>query len=260
MSNSYFRQLHSLKIFRQRCPNFPPHLHQNIELLYIVKGSGDAYCDGEHYFLEAGDLFIAYPNQVHSFANFDDNVCTFVFMIPQSYLEDYSKYINDKCPVSAKVKVKNPAQMTALMALGNDCSRNCQNNTPLKYYAGIIFDIVSSQLEFKAMGDTADTVSKTLDYCNKNFRHKITLGDISEKLFISRSTVSRIFAKKVGMSFVDYINSLRISEFLAIIQKDDISITEAATLAGFPTIRTFNVAFKKQHGMTPSEYIKKMKY
>ncbi len=259
MSNLYFREIHSLKIYHTHKPTFPPHLHQNLEIVYVLKGQGDAYCDGEHYFLKPGDAFIAYPNQVHSFSNFTEGTYVYVFMIPQNYLEDFSKLINGKHPVSSKVQVKNKGQLAALFNLANTCNSE-ENNFSLKYYARIIFSIVSESLTLRKADAATDIISQTLDYCYENFRSKISLKDISDKLYISRSTVSRIFAKKVGMSFIDYVNSLRLSEFLAIIQKDDISITEAATLAGFPTIRTFNGAFKKQYGMTPSEYIKKMKY
>ncbi|MBR5280075.1 MAG: AraC family ligand binding domain-containing protein, partial [Clostridia bacterium] len=42
-----------------------PHTHQELEVVYVVRGSCVAYANQHKEVLRAGDLFIAYPNQVH---------------------------------------------------------------------------------------------------------------------------------------------------------------------------------------------------
>ena len=56
------------------------------------------------------------------------------------------------------------------------------------------------------------------------------------------------------MGFNDYINSIRVSNACKYLTKSDRSVTEISDLVGFNTMRTFNRAFQKQMGMTPSEY------
>ena len=56
------------------------------------------------------------------------------------------------------------------------------------------------------------------------------------------------------MKFNDYINSLRVSAASRYLSGTDKSITEISELVGFGTSRTFNRAFLKQFGKSPSEY------
>ena len=54
----------------------------------------------------------------------------------------------------------------------------------------------------------------------------------------------------------DNINSLRVSEACRYLLNSSLSITEIGSLVGFNTPRTFNRAFIKQLGLSPSEYRK----
>ena len=42
-----------------------PHTHQELEIVYVIQGSCCAYANQHKELLREGDLFIAYPNQVH---------------------------------------------------------------------------------------------------------------------------------------------------------------------------------------------------
>ena len=66
-------------------------------------------------------------------------------------------------------------------------------------------------------------------------------------------------SSKLKMGFNDYINSLRISNACKQLLKTDASVTEISESVGFNTLRTFNRAFMKQMGMTPSEYRRQKK-
>lgn len=126
----------------------------------------------------------------------------------------------------------------------------------IKHYAIATFEAVIPDYTLRDSTSGKDAVSKKLTYCSTHFRENISITSISEQFFMSRSTVSRIFSNKINSSFNDYINSLRIWEFLHLMQQHKYSITEAALLSGFPTIRTFNGAFKKRYGVTPSQYLR----
>lgn len=63
-----------------------------------------------------------------------------------------------------------------------------------------------------------------------------------------------MMSSKLNMGFNDYVNSLRVSNACKYLRKTDKSITEISNIVGFNTLRTFNRAFRKQLGITPSEY------
>ena len=79
---------------------------------------------------------------------------------------------------------------------------------------------------------------------------------MEEELHLSKYYISHLFGSKIGTGFNDYINALRVSEACRYLRRTNKSITEISALVGFGTLRTFNRAFFKQVGMSPSEYRK----
>jgi AraC-like DNA-binding protein len=77
---------------------------------------------------------------------------------------------------------------------------------------------------------------------------------LEEELHLSKYYISHLFGDKLGIRFNDYINSLRISEACRLLRTSTLSVTEISDASGFGTLRTFNRAFMKQMGMSPSEY------
>ena len=103
------------------------------------------------------------------------------------------------------------------------------------------------------------TVTQVLNYCQEHCTEPISLDLLSQELGLSVSHISRIFSKKLKISFSDYINGLRLNTAVNLMNTSKITVTKAAAYAGFPTIRTFNRVFMDQYGMTPSQYRKEAK-
>ena len=88
---------------------------------------------------------------------------------------------------------------------------------------------------------------------------QVSLSDLSEKLSISSKNLSQVINQRFGKNFFDFINSYRIQEVQQILQDsrdDKMTILEAMYEAGFNSKSSFNTAFKKETGQTPSEFRK----
>ena len=95
-----------------------------------------------------------------------------------------------------------------------------------------------------------------LDYLEKNFNDSsITLTRLSEISSLSECYISELFSLVMGIKFKQYLNTLRINYALQLLSMSDVTISGAAYESGFETIRTFNSAFKRLKGVTPSEYL-----
>ena len=81
-------------------------------------------------------------------------------------------------------------------------------------------------------------------------------SSLEEALHLNKYYVSHLFSQKLGISFHDYINSLRVSEACRLLLNTEKSITQISEGVGFNTLRTFNRAFTKQLGISPSQYRK----
>ena len=80
--------------------------------------------------------------------------------------------------------------------------------------------------------------------------------DVAKKLYSNTVYVSAAIREKTGISYGDYINSLRLNyahDLLSSPRKGDKLISNIATESGFKSLRTFNRAFKDRFGVTPGE-------
>ena len=89
---------------------------------------------------------------------------------------------------------------------------------------------------------------------NRRAHMKDSLSDIAAEMFVSTSTLSRIFKKSTGMYFADYVMRLRVRTSLGLLRSSDMNLTQIAMNCGFSTSSAFNRSFKKVMGIMPSEY------
>jgi AraC-like DNA-binding protein len=88
---------------------------------------------------------------------------------------------------------------------------------------------------------------------------ELTLGSLAEQLDLSREELSALINQGFNSRFNDYINGYRIEAIKEMIeqgQHQSLSILGMAYEAGFNSKATFNRAFKKSEGQSPSEYLK----
>ena len=93
-----------------------------------------------------------------------------------------------------------------------------------------------------------------LNYVQFNFMNEITIRDIAQACACSQSTVCHVFKQYTGKSIKKYIDNLRINQAKRLLSTSDLPINRIAQLCGFSNINYFPTAFKKQIGISPTEY------
>ena len=90
---------------------------------------------------------------------------------------------------------------------------------------------------------------------------EINLSSLADKVGISMNDLSFVINNSYNMNFYSLMNNYRIEkvkEMLEQKQYGHLTILGIAYEAGFTSKSTFNSAFKKATGITPSEYMKKI--
>lgn len=123
--------------------------------------------------------------------------------------------------------------------------------------------------KYEKSGLSDEQMNKYLDVIQKEFEQEkifldseITLKSLSEKLSISTHHLSQVINKKLARNFYDLINTYRIREAKEKLQdkcNSQLTILDIALETGFNSLSTFNSAFKKTTGITPSAYRSKNK-
>lgn len=233
---------------------FPAHLHKEVELVYIKQGYGHGCADGIDCTLTAGDFFIAFPNSVHYYDECQNMNAT-VIIFSLRWLSGYGDILSKMRPKCPNIKTPPKEAVTLMRILETQAEKgNDEVVRGLVLVLGILFDNIELVPHNESQGYAID---KILTYCEKNYKNEINIDAVARDLCLSPSYISHTFSDKLHLSFRDYINSLRTSDAVAMLKNGNKNITEIAYDCGFNTIRTFNRAFKKQHGMTPFEYKKR---
>ena len=231
--------------------NFPTHIHDEIELVYVIRGGGNGFCDGVSYTLTEGSIFISFPNQVHHFSDCVPGEYILLIISPSRllYLEHFFR---NQVPTTALTQGTQGMVAPLLDALEE--FRTHGDSCIIDGYLTAFFGKLHKSMAFQRSADMNKTVAQILHYCSQNYREAITLPDLCRALNISQSHVSHIFSQRLKISFPDYMNALRLNCALPLLREPGLSITKIVDRAGFPTIRTFNRVFRKQFGCSPSEY------
>jgi len=87
-----------------------------------------------------------------------------------------------------------------------------------------------------------------------NGRSVTTLEGLADYGGFSRSTLSRMFSRHTGATFIQYLNARRVDMAAEMLSQSDLPVTQVALRVGFGSIATFNRVFRTQKGCTPSQY------
>jgi AraC-like DNA-binding protein len=99
-------------------------------------------------------------------------------------------------------------------------------------------------------------LEKVERYVDENISQPIPVGVAARVAGLRPTYFSTYFRTKTGVRFTDWITHRRISVAVDLIESRDISLTRVGVSVGFQNVSTFERAFKKWCGMTPSEFRK----
>lgn len=233
------------------------HLHYHIELGFFMGGRVRASIDSNRYEVGAGDIVVVFPNQIHSFEMLERGDYILLIINPD-FLPEFAKQFTTALPTTGLLHgAADDEELRGLIEKISDVyfSSEPYREMIIRGYLLAFFGKILSRLELHDVQSRDYRVlGMILNYCTNNSDKNLSLGMLEKELHISKYYISHIMSNKLHIGFNDYINSLRVSNACKHLLKTDLSITEISEIVGFNTLRTFNRAFVKQMGITPSDY------
>ena len=118
----------------------------------------------------------------------------------------------------------------------------------------------SSYEDYEADEEYVDRIIKFMDSEKPYLKSNITLDALSESIDIPARELTAIFNGHFKMNFYEFINNYRIKEAKEILKTDkEQTISDVFLAVGFNSKSVFNTFFKKNTGMTPSEFRNQIK-
>ena len=103
---------------------------------------------------------------------------------------------------------------------------------------------------------TDERMQKAIRYIQQNVNQHLTVGDVADYAGFSKSYFSAYFKKTLGFSVSAFILRCKLEEGKELLQYTNKSISTISEFLCFSSQSHFHTAFRKQFGMTPSEYRK----
>ena len=123
-----------------------------------------------------------------------------------------------------------------------------------------LLDILVEEFQVKNIGTKEDfsetdrRMKEMMQYILANLDQELSLNDLAEQMFVSPSTLSRVFKKSTGQYFADFVLEMRVKNAMNLLAHTEQNVTQIALTCGFTNSASFNRAFKKLVNMTPIEY------
>ena len=234
-----------------------PHLHKDLEMIYVEKGSVIAYTDKKCYHLTDGDVFLAFPNQVHFYENSCRGKYHLIIFSPD-ILFGIESILSNNVLRRAVIDGKKDNTLTKLIKKLPTDIKASENPIERTVQAGLLNQIMahilkSEELKPRIKSDNA-TLQNILNYCEQNFENDLTLENVAESLHLNKYHISHILNQKLSISFSAYVNSLRIVKACDLLENTNKKTSDISEEVGFGSIRSFNRAFMSILKTTPLKY------
>ena len=260
----------------------PGECHDFWELVYVDKGSLVATAEGKSHLLKAGELVFHRPNEFHALQMYDQkpaNVIVISFCCESPIMKVFEQRIlllgqqEKQClsqivqeAEAAYVCFDNVAPYFDLQ-LREDAPFACEQmiKSALEQLLILIyrrndsirFDtrvVSSNQLHHHAWA-----VRQVQEYLHEHYSDRITLEMLAAQQNISITQLKRIFKEQTGTTIITYLTNFRIGEAKRMIQEGNLNFTQIAEAVGYDNIYYFSTLFKKNTGMTLTEYSKSVR-
>ena len=99
-------------------------------------------------------------------------------------------------------------------------------------------------------------VENIIHYIGESLYHDITVREIAFLFNYNEKYLGKLFKKHTGQTIKEYLNGKRLKKSEELLKTTVLSVTEISTKSGFNNVTYFNRSFKRQFGISPTEYRK----
>ena len=255
-----------------------PHMHDDIEVIYVIDGSVEFYIEDKTVVVNAGQIIIINGLVVHStyearhkytkmcMMQFNLNIIYSHLIYINNLLVNfihrsdfkYSVLTVDENEINKEIariilsvhdefSQKKVAYGLAILSLLYDFFR-------ILFRENIIKDYLNLPDKFNT--DSLVKIVGAIKYIEKNYSQEIYITDVAEVLEFTQSHFCRLFKQATGKTFVQFLNYYRITMAKNLLLSSNKSITEIMIDCGFKSYSYFNRIFKSENGLSPTEYKK----
>ncbi len=257
--------------YNEQSDNYRQHWHTAIEIIMPVENYYEARINDTLYHIMPGEVLVIPPGEIHElhapqtgkrfiflfnitlitrlkgFSSLQSLLAQPLYITPQSYPQIYDDVYQILVQMRNEYFNKNEFAELVIYSL------------LLNFFVKFGYNRINTENQFPNVRlykqkEYVQKFNNLMDYIDEHYMEDLNLEDIAESIGFSKFHFSRLFKQYTNFTFCDYLCYRRIKVAEELLAKPDLSITEIALQAGFPSISTFNRLFKQHKNCTPSEY------
>ncbi len=265
------------------CPylDVPWHFHPEMEIIYIEKGSGTRFVGDHSEAFEEGDIGLVGPNLPHVWRSdpiYRENIPGLTSHVQVVHFHE-SIF---KGPLAKLPELLGINQLLFESQFGIKFFGSARESIEIQMKELILASGIDKLLglikilDFMAKTDEKqllasagyskirkstdfDRFDKAHRYMIDNFQKNTSLEMVSDIVGMTPTSFCRYFKKRTKKTFHTVLNEIRIGHACKLLIDGKMNISGVAYESGFNNISNFNEQFKKQKGISPSQYLKNRK-
>ena len=260
----------SFKAFRlqQRAFYSHWHYHPELELVFFGQGKGMRFIGDDISLYNEGDLFLIGPNLPHTFVSYETDNTTQVealcIQFPVGLFASFPECgVLDALFQEASRGIAFPpvsehfieklrravaaAGIDALLAF-IDLLKNLDELPGRKPI------LLQAYQRHAGLTDITSRIQEAIDFINENYQRPVSLREMAEVCNFSPNAFCRWFKQNMGLTFVDYLNKVRLTHVCQLLISTDYSVGQIAERTGFDNISTLNRLFQQKLSTSPGRY------
>ena len=239
--------------------DFRLHDHSDIyEIVLFLGGDAEFYVEGNVYRLKPYDMVITRPFEMHHIKCLSKKPYERIILyIGTDYFEknrcrEFENIFTERAPGTGNLIPSDIVKDTLLNSVNRmsvyirEGSLTAANGVLIEF----LYLLNGSKSAISPSKSRDKRISDIIMYINEHLSEKITLDFLSEKFFINKYHLCKIFKKNTGYTLSQYINHKRIL-LVRELHAGGQSLLEASTNAGFNNYSHFYRLYVSKTGMTP---------
>lgn len=247
----------------------PEHRQICFEISYIVSGKGCFFTNRESYRVKKGDIYLSLPGELHK--GIADKIDPFRYFYFGFVFENYPKKHNPLSYIQRMLEqVSKPLKQDKFNIY--ECFLNVFSEiinagsymdlmikaelyriiilTYRNYFKGWEKEYVQKNNAYQS----TKIVYEVINYIDANLNTIKDLSILASELGYSYPYLSRVFRLETGLCISEYYQKKRFEKAVRLLKGSDCTITEIAEELQYKTIHSFSKAFRKNYGLSPTEY------
>lgn len=228
------------------------HTARDLILYYVVYGSANIVCSGQHYLLEREDILVVNRSEQYELHLKNSVIARVVFHHEEVYamLQGAERHVQC-CSIGVRDGSYNALRFQIQMLLNALLEEKLGGVAFEKNSCALLLTLLS---EFSVESPAQDRKQQVAQWIDNVSREPVTLEDAAAHFHLTPQYFSRWFPSAFGCTFLKYLSRVRCEKAQVELLEGDASILRIAMDQGFPNAASFSKAFSLQYGETPMQF------